>query len=103
MTTDHAERHWTSRDGLKLFARDYAGASGEPRLPVVCLHGLTRNSKDFEDVAPWLAGLGRRVLAPDVRGRGRSDRDPDASHYAPKVYVRDVLDLMQSLGIARAI
>jgi len=103
MTTDYAERHWMSRDGLNLFARDYAGASGEARLPVVCLHGLTRNSKDFEDVAPWLAGSGRRVLVPDVRGRGLSSRDPDPSHYAPKVYVRDVLDLMQSLGIARAI
>ena len=43
-----AEREWTSRDGLRHYARDYAGASGEARLPVVCLHGLTRNSKDFE-------------------------------------------------------
>ena len=103
MTTDHAERNWKSRDGLTLFARDYMGASGEARLPVICLHGLTRNSKDFEDVAPWLSDLGRRVLVPDVRGRGLSDRDPDPSHYAPKVYVRDVLDLMQSLAIARAI
>ena len=97
------ERRWTSRDGLSLFARDYAGADGEARLPIICLHGLTRNSKDFADVAPWLAGTGRRVLVPDVRGRGRSDRDPDPSHYTPKVYARDVLDLMQSLGLARAV
>lgn len=101
--TDFAERRWTSRDGLNLYARDYAGASGEARLPIICLHGLTRNSKDFADVAPWLAGTGRRVLVPDVRGRGRSDRDPDPSHYAPKVYARDVLDLMRSLGLARAV
>ena len=98
-----AERRWSSRDGLNLFARDYAGASGEARLPIVCLHGLTRNSKDFEDVAAWLAATGRRILVPDVRGRGLSDRDPEPSHYAPKVYVRDVLELMQALGIARAI
>ena len=101
--TSFQERRWTSRDGLKLFARDYAGAGGEARLPVICLHGLTRNSKDFADVAPWLAGTGRRILVPDVRGRGLSDRDPDPSHYAPKIYARDVLDLMRSLGLARAV
>lgn len=103
MAADFAERRWTSRDGLSLFARDYAGAGGEARLPIICLHGLTRNSKDFADVAPWLAGKGRRVLVPDVRGRGYSDRDPDPSHYAPKIYARDVLDLMRSLGLARAV
>ena len=99
----YSERRWTSRDGLNLFARDYAGAGGDARLPVICLHGLTRNSKDFADVAPWLAGTGRRVLVPDVRGRGLSDRDPDPSHYIPKVYARDVLDLMRALGLARAV
>ena len=92
-----------SRDGLKLFARDYSAASGEARLPVICLHGLTRNSKDFEDVAPWLAGLGRRVLVPDVRGRGRSDRDPNPNNYRPPIYARDVLEMMAALDVPRAV
>ena len=61
-----AERTWTAPDGLALFARDYAAAPGPARLPVVCLHGLTRNSRDFEAVAPWLAARGRRVLALDI-------------------------------------
>ena len=74
--SDHAERTWTSADGLTLFARDYAGSDGPAKLPVICIHGLTRNSRDFEEVAPWIAARGRRVLAVDVRGRGRSDRDP---------------------------
>ena len=43
------------------------------------------------------------MLVPDVRGRGLSDRDPDPSNYAPKIYARDVLDLMQSLGLGRAV
>jgi len=97
------ERRWTSRDGLSLFARDYAGASGEARLPVICLHGLTRNSKDFEDVAPLIAGWGRRVIVPDVRGRGQSDRDPNPKNYQPKIYARDVLGMMEALGVPRAI
>ena len=70
------ERRWTSTRWTALYARDYAGAAGEARLPVVCLHGLTRNSKDFEEFAPIVAATGRRVIVPDVRGRGRSERDP---------------------------
>jgi pimeloyl-ACP methyl ester carboxylesterase len=98
-----SERRWTSPDGLGLFARDYAGDGGEALLPVVCLHGLTRNSKDFERVAPWIAAMGRRVIVPDVRGRGQSARDPNARNYHPKVYARDVAGLLDSLGIPSAI
>lgn len=97
------ERWWQSSDGLRLFARDYPAASGPAGLPVICLHGLTRNSKDFEEVAPRIARMGRRVLALDVRGRGLSARDPNPDNYVPKTYARDVLLLMDSLGIARAI
>jgi pimeloyl-ACP methyl ester carboxylesterase len=97
------ERRWTSRDGLSLFARDYPGASGAARLPVICLHGLTRNSKDFDDVAPLIAQGGRRVMVPDVRGRGRSDRDPKPANYQPKIYARDILEMMNSLGIPHAV
>ena len=97
------ERRWRSRDGLSLFARDYAGASGEARLPVICLHGLTRNSKDFEEVAPIIAGWGRRVIVPDVRGRGRSDRDPNPRNYRPPIYARDVVEMMAALDVPRAV
>ena len=100
---DYVERRWTSRDGLSLFARDYAGASGPARLPVVCLHGLTRNSKDFEELAPRIAAAGRRVIVPDVRGRGLSDRDPVGANYVPNTYARDVLALLDKLGISRAL
>ena len=101
--SDFAERRWTSGDGLSLYARDYPGAEGAARLPVICLHGLTRNSKDFEEIAPLVAGTGRRVIVPDVRGRGRSDRDPKPANYVPNTYARDILLLLDRLGIARAI
>ncbi len=97
------ERWWTSDDGLNLFARDYAGAKGASRLPIVCLHGLTRNSLDFVELAPNLAATGRRVLIADVRGRGRSDRSSDPGTYDPKVYAKDVLGLLDRLGIGRAV
>lgn len=100
---DFSERRWTSADGLSLFARDYAAGAGEERLPVICLHGLTRNSKDFEAIAPRIAAWGRRVIVPDVRGRGLSDRDPRPANYQPKVYARDILGLMDTLGLPRAV
>lgn len=97
------ERTWTAADGLALSARDYAGAEGPARLPVICIHGLTRNARDFEIVAPRIAGLGRRVLAVDVRGRGRSAWSGDAASYAVPTYLQDVIALAEALGIARAV
>jgi pimeloyl-ACP methyl ester carboxylesterase len=97
------ERTYRGAGGLALYARDYAGGEGGLRCPVLCIHGLTRNSGDFEDVAPWIAAQGRRVLAVDVRGRGRSDRDPDPKRYHPAVYAADMLKLLDDAGIARAV
>jgi len=101
--TAYAERRWTSKDGVRLFARDYAGASGGCRRSVICLHGLTRNSNDFEEVAPRIAAGGRRVIVPDVRGRGLSGSDPNPKRYQPKTYARDVLGMMNALGISSAV
>lgn len=100
---DFEERRWISGDGLSLYGRDYAGAGGAARLPIVCLHGLTRNSRDFEEFAPWAASLGRRVLALDMRGRGLSDWDPQPERYTPKTYVHDVLAVLDALDVERAI
>jgi pimeloyl-ACP methyl ester carboxylesterase len=101
--TEYADRWWLSADGLRLHARDYAGGEGDARLPVVCIHGLTRNSADFEELAPWIAARGRRVLALDVRGRGRSTWDPDPANYQAGTYAGDVLALFAQAGIARAV
>jgi len=94
---------FTSDDGLSLHARDYPGAGGPARLPVICIHGLTRNASDFDELAPLIAALGRRVLALDVRGRGDSQRDPNPDNYASGVYAGDVARLAADLGIARAV
>ena len=103
MGEEFRESFTTARDGVQLYARDYRPHSETGKLPVVCLHGLTRNSKDFEDVAPWLASLGRRVIAIDIRGRGKSARSPDPMDYVPRTYVRDVDLQLAELGIPRAV
>lgn len=94
------DRYWTSRDGLKLHYRDYAGPADRP--PVLCLHGLTRNARDFESLADRLAG-DWRVIAADFRGRGGSEWDPQSSRYMPPVYAADVLQLLDELAIDKAV
>ncbi|MBU8545839.1 MULTISPECIES: alpha/beta fold hydrolase [Roseomonadaceae] len=59
----------------------------EGGAPVVCLHGLTRNGRDFDTLAEALAGQGRRVFCPDLPGRGASDWLPDPRLYVPPSYV----------------
>jgi pimeloyl-ACP methyl ester carboxylesterase len=94
------DRHWTSRDGLQLYYRDYAGRADRP--PLLMLHGLTRNSRDFETVAARYAG-DWRVIAVDFRGRGQSARDPNSAQYVPGMYAGDVLQLLDELGIDKAV
>lgn len=94
------DKYWTSRDGLGLHYRDYAGPSDRP--PLLMLHGLTRNSRDFEDVAERYAG-DWRAIAVDFRGRGMSEWDPDSSHYSPPMYAADVLQLLDELAIPEAV
>lgn len=97
------ERVIATIDGLTIYARDYPPLEPVTGLPVICLHGLTRNSRDFESVAPRIAALGRRVIAADMRGRGNSANDPDPAHYVPAVYAQDVLKLMDTLEIPKAV
>lgn len=94
------DEYWTSRDGLKLHYRDYPGPGDRP--PVLCLHGLTRNARDFEALADRLSGEWR-VIVPDFRGRGLSEHDPVTSRYVPPTYAADVLQLLDGLGIAEAV
>ncbi len=100
MTAPYREFFYTSQDGLRLFARDY-GPRGAKPTPVICLPGLTRNSKDFEDLATRLSAS-RRVICPDLRGRGRSQYCESWAEYTPQNEMLDVFDLMGALGLHQA-
>ncbi len=101
MTAAYRDTTFTSADGLTLYYRDYAPAQ-ERGWPVICLPGISRNSADFEELAVHLA-QSRRVISPDLRGRGRSDPDPDYRNYHPETYRDDVLALLDHAGVARAV
>jgi pimeloyl-ACP methyl ester carboxylesterase len=94
------DEYWTSLDGLRLHYRDYAGRDDRP--PVLCLHGLTRNARDFEALAERIAG-GWRVIVPDFRGRGLSEYDSVSSRYIPPTYAADVLQLLDDLSVPEAV
>lgn len=91
-------RFKSADERLNLYARDYSGEG----VPVLCLHGLTRNSADFEALAAQLSPH-YRVIAPDVRGRGLSDYDPEPMNYQPGVYAQDVFALLKHLDLARCV
>ncbi|MGM4879327.1 alpha/beta fold hydrolase [Rhizobium sp. 62_C5_N11_2] len=102
------ERFFTSSDGLRLCARDYPPdqAATAGWLPVICLPGLTRNTRDFHPLALLLSRdmtAPRRVIALDSRGRGNSAWDDNKANYNLAVEAGDVIAACAALGIERAI
>jgi pimeloyl-ACP methyl ester carboxylesterase len=67
--------------------------------PVVCVHGLTRQCRDFDFVAARLIALGRRVVCPDLPGRGLSDRLVNPDDYSLPQYCSDMNVLIASLKV----
>jgi len=99
--TDYTDNYFTNPDGLKQYFRDY-NTAGDDAPVVLCMPGLTRNSKDYEGVAPHLA-KSCRLICIEMRGRGNSDWDPDPSRYRPDVYVADTMALLAHLGVSEVI
>lgn len=93
------EIFFTARDGLRLYGRHYPAAKGDgaARRPLLCLAGLTRNSRDFHLIAE---ALSQRVTTPrdvytlDYRGRGLSESDPEWRNYNVPFEAMDVLDFL---------
>ena len=102
MAAHYEDRYWTSSDGLSLHYRNYPGPENGAALPVLCLHGLTRNARDFAALAEDLCAK-HRVIVPEMRGRGLSDYAPDSDTYSPITYVADVEKLLAEQGITRFI
>jgi pimeloyl-ACP methyl ester carboxylesterase len=96
----YADCYFTVRDGLRLHYRDYPGSADRP--PLLCLPGLTRNARDFADLAERYSPH-FRVIALDFRGRAASDYDPVPARYNPLTYAGDVIELLDQLGIPQAI
>ena len=92
---------YRSKDGLTLAGTHYG--AGNPGLPVVCLPGLTRTTRDFALLARAFEEMGRQAVAFDYRGRGRSDRDPTGLTYTVPVELDDVVTGMEARGLGRSV
>ena len=80
----------------RLAYREFPGPSGAPTL--ICVHGLTRNGRDFEPLAQALSST-YRVVCPDMPGRGESDDLPDPALYGFPTYLADVVALIARLDV----
>ena len=97
--------YFTARDGLRLHARCYPAPGPVRGRPVLCLPGLTRNGRDFHDLAVALSrhpNSARTVYTFDYRGRGLSEFDPDWHNYTVPVEMLDVLDFITLIGLTDA-
>ena len=102
--TKYKDFWYSSDDGLRLYARDYSAAltKNKNAKTILCMHGLTRNSADFEDICSVLADRYRLIVV-DQRGRGLSDYDPNPANYNPLVYVQDMFLLLKELELSSVI
>ncbi|RLQ87582.1 alpha/beta fold hydrolase [Notoacmeibacter ruber] len=97
-------RRFSASDGTEIAVRVF-GEAVAGRLPVICLPGLTRNSRDFTPLAKTLSsiGEGRRVYAFDFRGRGLSEPSENWEDYNILVEAGDVLAGLTALGLSDAL
>ncbi|WAP69902.1 alpha/beta fold hydrolase [Jiella pelagia] len=105
------EPFFYDHDGLRLAGRLWGAigqagdAGGSAPLPIVCLPGLTRNSRDFADLARRIRDdePDRPVVAFDYRGRGLSEYASDPEAYTVPAEAVDTLAGLDHLGISRAV
>ena len=104
MTTETAtgfvecEVQCASPSGLHRMAYTEWGDRDNPKV-LICVHGLSRNGRDFDALARALSA-DYRVICPDVVGRGRSDWLRDSSNYGVPQYAADMMVLIARLDVA---
>lgn len=100
MTPRGGTVRFLAADGFHSLAFTAWGEAGT-LPPVICVHGLTRNGRDFDRLAASLAARGRHVLCPDMPGRGLSDRLANPALYDIATYAVACSHLVATLGVER--
>ncbi|MCU0986629.1 MAG: alpha/beta hydrolase [Acetobacteraceae bacterium] len=98
MTPRGGHIRFLAADGFHRLAYTAWGEAGA-RPPILCVHGLTRNGRDFDRLAAALAARGRHVLCPDMPGRGGSDRLSIPTLYDIPTYAVACSHLIATLGV----
>lgn len=79
-----------SEEGFHRVVYEEWGKEGDTNIPLLCVHGLTRNSHDFDPLANFLQFRGLHIFCPDVVGRGDSDWLKNPLHYTYEQYLADM-------------
>jgi len=95
-----SNNYYQSDDGLKLHYRDIGKDNGQ--FVIICIPGLTRNSRDFDVFASKYA-QDNRVICVDLRGRGLSEYDENWKNYHPLTYAQDMWTLLDKLSIDKVV
>lgn len=101
MSDSFIERMITVQDGHRIYTRDYPGPGGHA-MPIFCIPGITRNSKDFAEIAPQLAQH-HRVVTIEMRGRGKSEYDTNWKNYDMAHEISDTLAVLAALAVHEAV
>ncbi|HEY6721919.1 MAG TPA: alpha/beta hydrolase [Burkholderiales bacterium] len=94
----HRKLQCASASGLHRIAYLEWGAPDSTKT-LVCVHGLTRCSRDFDRLAAEMVRHGYRVICPDVAGRGDSDWLKNPMEYAVPTYANDMVTLIARLDV----
>ncbi|MEE9328745.1 MAG: alpha/beta hydrolase [Parvularculaceae bacterium] len=102
MTTklDYDSPHYVTANGVR-FAVYEAGPENGP--PIILCHGWPELAYSWKHIVPALAGAGYRVIAPDMKGFGRTDGPLDPAAYNMDVLTADFDALMAEMGLKDAI
>lgn len=79
-----------SEEGFHRIVYSEWGESHPETPTIICVHGLTRNRRDFDAFANYLSSQGRHVFCPDIVGRGDSDYLKNPLHYTYEQYIADM-------------
>lgn len=83
-----------SEEGFHRVVYSEWGEFDNTQLPIICVHGLTRNRHDFDDLAKYLSDKGNHVFCPDIVGRGDSDWFKNPLHYTYEQYISDMTGMI---------
>lgn len=87
-----------SEEGFHHIAYTEWGQANPTLTPILCLHGMTRNGRDFDTLAGYLSYLGRHVFCPDIVGRGESSWLKNPLHYSFEQYMADMNTMIGRIG-----
>lgn len=101
--TDFPDARFVDANGVRLAIYERDGDPDRKRPPVICVHGWPEIAYSWKNQLPAIAGAGFRVIAPDLKGFGRSEAPRDKSLYDIAHLTGDLTAMLDALDIEKAV